>query len=335
MPSSIMFDPGALKFYFPLVPAGASDYAYSVAAPVPSTAQVTASIQGSGKAQFSGLLLTAYRRSIAPPNPPGPFPAAQGAVGPVMPVQAQPIPSPFFVVPFRSPRKPAIRPGFGPNWVYVMTGQSDGTKPLLVEAQGMLEIDVTCTAPQQVGPSANHFVAEILVNGTTWNQTSIPLVLNVLAGDSCVLLAGENNSVELIAGEAAAGFTWGFQFMPGFSPPLDEDYPVTVVLNPGQGDVAPGVYLLPRFLTITFTNAAQGQTSIQANGTVGAYFFANAPSSGSFTIPQEAFVANSAEAGLCTSQKNLIGGTPIGYTILPSPIPPLPGRKPVAPAAKS
>jgi hypothetical protein len=85
-------------------------------------------------------------------------------------VQEQPSPSPFLVVPFRSPRKPAIRPGPALNWVYVMPGQSDGTKPLLVEAQGMLEIDVTCTAPQQVSASHNRFAAEIVVNGTTWNQ---------------------------------------------------------------------------------------------------------------------------------------------------------------------
>jgi hypothetical protein len=148
-------------------------------------------------------------------------------------------------------------------------------------------------------------------------------VLNVLDGDSCVFLAS-GTPVELIAGEAPQEYGWGFQFTPGFSPPLDEDYPVTVVLNPGQGDVAPGVYLSPRYLTLTFTDAVQGQTPLQALGTIGAYFYANASSSGSFTIQQDAFVANSAEAGLCTSSKNIIEGTPIGYTISPSPIPPLP-----------
>jgi hypothetical protein len=39
MLTSITFDPGALKFYFPKTPVGASDYAYSVAAPVRTTAK--------------------------------------------------------------------------------------------------------------------------------------------------------------------------------------------------------------------------------------------------------------------------------------------------------
>jgi hypothetical protein len=318
MPTSITFDPGALKFYFPKTPVGASDYAYSVAAPVPTTAQVTASIHGPNAAQFSGLLLTAYRRSIAPPNPPGPFPAAKGAAGRMRLVQEQPSATPFFVVPFRSSRKPAIRPGPALNWVYVMTGQSDGTNPnFLVEAQGMLEIDVTCTAPQQVNASQNRFAAEIVVNGTTWNQAVIPLVLNVLDGNSCVLPA--KSPVELIAGEAPQEFSWSFSFTAGFSPLLDEDYPVTVVLNPGQGDVDPGVYLSPRYLALTFTDAGQGQTPLQAQGTIGAYSYANAPSSGSFTIPQDAFVANSLNAGLCDTFDE-----GIQYVVSPSPIPSLP-----------
>ena len=303
---SVLFNPGALKFYFPRFPSGASDFAYSVAAPVPTTAQVTASIQGPNSAQFGSLLLTAYRRTIAPPPPPGPFPAVAASS--------------------RSPRKPAVRPALGSNWVYVQTGQSNGTTPLLVEAQGMLEVDVTCTAPPQVNASQNRFAAEVVLSGTTWSQARIPLVLNVLEGDSCILLAGEATSVQLIAGEAGIGFTWSYRFVSGFSPVLDEDYPVTVTLNPGEGDVAPGVYLSPRRLTLTFDNAAEGQSqnALQANGTIGAYFYAAAASNQFFQIPQEAFVANSAEAGLCTSPGNIIGGASVEYSILPSPIPPLP-----------
>jgi hypothetical protein len=132
-------------------------------------------------------------------------------------VQEQPSAAPFLVVPSRSSRKPAIRPGPTLSWVYVMTGQSDGTNPnFLVEAEGMLEIDVTCTAPQQVSAFQNRFAAEIVVNGTTWNQVVIPLVLNVLDGNSCVSPAN-GNPVELIAGEAPQEFSWFFSFTSGFT----------------------------------------------------------------------------------------------------------------------
>jgi hypothetical protein len=190
----------------------------------------------------------------------------------------------------------------------------------------MLEIDVTCTAPSQTIAAQNRFAAELVVNGTTWSQTRLPLVLNVLDGESCISLAGNASLIEVIAGEAAVGFTWSYRFTEGFSPVLDEDYPVTVVLNPGKGDVAPGLYLSPRRLALTFDNAAEGrsQNALQASGTIGAYFYANAASNQFFTIPQEAFVANTATAGLCTSPSNIIAGASIEYTILPSPIPPLP-----------
>jgi hypothetical protein len=62
--------------------------------------------------------------------------------------------------------------------------------------------------------SQNRFAAEIVANGTTWNQAVIPLVL--LDGNSCVLplASGNNSPVELIAGEAPQEFTSASQTGP-------------------------------------------------------------------------------------------------------------------------
>jgi hypothetical protein len=109
---------------------------------------------------FSNLTLTAWRRVISPPSPPGPRPA----IAPSLAAAQSPAPQRTFLVRRRPANKPAIRMD-SLGHTYVISDVSKNGK-IRVDALGYLQISVTANTPP---PSSfplkqgnNRFTANVL-----------------------------------------------------------------------------------------------------------------------------------------------------------------------------
>ena len=142
-------------------------------------------------------------------------------------------------------RRPASKPdlvlsGGSVQTIYEMSGSSDGSRPLPVDAGGYVEITPTCNpAPSDtinVIQNNNRFTANIAVTGTNWHPNPILLksVLNVVSPASASIYWADTQTLMF------QGTVTGGMGLPTLYPPESEDYPIEFAMGAGgSGLISP------------------------------------------------------------------------------------------------
>lgn len=267
--SETIFFESALTYFIDQL--GASDTASTQTGIVQQAAGVTAHLVGPNQNLFQNWKLTAWRRVISPPSPPSP-PGPRPAIAPPAAAQS-PGPQRMFLVRSSPSNKPAIRMD-SLGHTYVISGVLDKNSkhPLPVDALGYLELSVTTLPFPSPIPKqgSNRFTANLVVNGTTWNQTEVGLILNFVGVPRDVQfgfipplpldpnppppapqLTPKQEWVFRQGGQQSALLKWLIVVEP--FPPHPDDYPLEFVLGPGFGDLVAGeLSISPNNIVLTW-----------------------------------------------------------------------------------
>jgi hypothetical protein len=179
---------------------------------------------------------------------------------------------------------------------YVISDVSRNGK-IRVDALGYLQISVTAT--NTLPPSSlplkqgnNRFTANVVVNGTTWNQTKIGLILNFVEISNDALrfedksLTGTNHTFDQGGGQPTLlHWTATAQLFP----PVADDYPIEFVFGSGFGDLVAGeLSMNPSAILVTWNSPADAPI-IDGSAEVSAYWFAPLVTDQSFTVMEDFF----------------------------------------------
>jgi len=279
--SETIFFESALTYFIDQL--GASDTASTQTGIVQQAADVTAHLVGPNQNLFQNWKLTAWRRVISPPSPPGPRPATAQSPGPQR----------MFLLRSSPSNKPAIRMD-SLGHTYVISGVLDKNSkhPLRVDALGYLELSVTTLPFPSPIPKqgSNRFTANLVVNGTTWNQTEVGLILNfVKIFDSLRFEDGSLGASHTFEQGGGQSTSLHWTATAQLFPPVADDYPIEFVFGSGFGDLVAGeLSMNPSAILVTWNSPADASI-IDGSAEVSAYWFAPLVTDQSFTVMEDFF----------------------------------------------